>query len=677
MSLKTGAKHSHFMAGTALALVFFGSPLAWAQESAQEQADQSASTEIELDTILVRKADPNSPIGTTNAVSKISRQTMERFDSGKLDDTLREVPGVFTRINGSQPGAAVNIRGFEGSGRVNMMIDGVRQNFRFTGHEAQGFTYVDQNLLADIDITRGAVTGAGGSGLAGNVNFRTLGVNDIVEEGREWGGMGRVSWGSNGVGFSEMLAGGARINAMGIAAAISRRDSRSYENGDGVLQPNTGQELTSGLFKTEFGFGEDQRLSLGGVFYQNDFAANSYEQTIKNQTLSANYSYNPGDNDLINLHVNAYYNNLDMTYNKSLSPIYAKDAGRTINDKGLGFDIYNTSDFALGEVNISWKNGIEYFHDKISGFKAGTNPTDGRNSSGAVFTEAKFSYDIVDVTTGLRYNFFKLNGDATDGTELVDRSINALDPKITLAVNVTDWLQPYITYSHSMRAPTLQETMLGGAHPGGSTTTYLPNPDLSAEKQRGWEVGVNMAKDDLFVGNDRLTLKANYYDMTVEDYIAARCMSGFSACKYVNMDGDTSVRGFELEANYDSGFAFGGIGYSHTKTDMAPQLPGFGASQYLPDNIFTLTAGARFLEEKLTAGARYNYVSGGKTVTYTGTERSKSYGLVDVFANYKFTEKVDLTLKVSNVFNKTYTPALSTSGSGQGRTFMVATQFKF
>ncbi|MBB6262498.1 hemoglobin/transferrin/lactoferrin receptor protein [Paenochrobactrum gallinarii] len=669
MSRKTGGYHSRFMAGTALTLVLIASSSAFAQE----QAAKPDETEVNLKTIVVRKAEPNAPSSTTDQVSRVSRTTMDRFGGKKIDDTLRNVPGVFTRINGSQPGVAVNIRGFEGSGRVNMMVDGVRQNFRFTGHEAQGFTYVDPNLLANIDVTRGATTGTGGSGLAGSVNFRTLGVSDIVEEGKQWGVLGRASWGSNGVGFSEMLAGGARIDAMGIAAAISRRDSRSYKNGDNTRQPNTGQEMTSGLFKTEFGFGEDQHLTLGGVFYKNDFAANSYDQTLKNNTLTANYSYNPGDNDLIDLRVNAHYNETSMRYNKGLNS-YATSVGREITDKGFGFDVSNTSNFAINDVNISWQNGVEYFSDKISGFKAGTNPTNGRSSSGALFSEAKFSYGLADLTTGLRYNFFKLDGDANDGSQLVDRSINALAPKVTLAINVTDWLQPYVTYSHSMRAPTLQETMLGGtAHGGG----MLPNPYLEPEKQRGWEVGFNLAQNDIFLTSDRLSMKANYYDMTVENYIVSQCTANFRACQFANIAGNTSVRGFELEANYDAGFTFAGIGYSHTKTDMPRQMPGFGASQYLPDDIFTLTAGARFLEDKLTAGARYNYVSRGKNATYTGTDRSDSYALVDVFANYKFTENVDLTLKVNNVFNKTYKPALSTSGDGQGRSFMVATQFKF
>ncbi|NJO22579.1 MAG: TonB-dependent receptor plug domain-containing protein [Sphingomonadales bacterium] len=64
----------------------------------------------------------------------MGRSEIETFGSTNMDDVLRSIPGVSTR-DSTNPGVAVNIRGFEGSGRVNMMIDGVRQNFRFTGHE--------------------------------------------------------------------------------------------------------------------------------------------------------------------------------------------------------------------------------------------------------------------------------------------------------------------------------------------------------------------------------------------------------------------------------------------------------------------------------------------------------------------------------------------------------------
>ncbi len=147
----------------------------------------------------------------------------------------------------AEPGIAVNIRGFEGSGRVNMMIDGVRQNFRFTSHDAQGFTYVDPALLAGVDVQRGAVSTAGGAGaLAGTANFRTLGIDDIIQAGKTWGAIGNLSWGTNGTGWSEMVGLGANLGPnAAIAGAVSHNDTNNYQNGDGVSQPYTAQDLTS------------------------------------------------------------------------------------------------------------------------------------------------------------------------------------------------------------------------------------------------------------------------------------------------------------------------------------------------------------------------------------------------------------------------------------------------
>lgn len=694
MTLSGGARSRFLKASSGLAIIILASQVhtaahaqtaapAAAKEAAQSGGKADAKAEdaenVQLKTITVQSGNRVDPTSTPAAVSTVSRETINRFGSSKIDDVLRSIPGTFTRQNGSQPGVAVNIRGFEGSGRVNTMIDGVRQNFRFTGHEAQGFTYVDQNLLSDIDVARGAVTGTGGGGLAGSVNLRTLGVDDIVRPGQQYGVLGRASWGSNGVGFQEMIAGGARVNAMGIAAAIGRRDSSNYKDGDGNEQPHTGQAMTSGLVKAEFGLAEDQKLSLGGVFYKNRFFANSNDQNVENKTFSASYSYTPSGNDLIDLRANAYFNRLDMDY------LSGSAKGRNITDKGAGFDVSNTSRFVAGDINIQWKFGFEFFQDNVTGTNSGVNPADGRARNGAAFSETKFSYGIVDLIAGLRYDFYKTTGSAytglpgfgDNGYYDLDQSKQRLDPKITLAINPTDWLQPYVTYSQSMRAPTIQETMLGGDHGPGSSVSFLPNPTLSPETQKGWEVGINIKKDDLFVAGDALRFKADYYSMNVEDYISSAFNPKYNKYQFVNVPGTSRVSGFELETNYDAGFAFGGLTYTHSKSDLPAQTPGLGASQYLPDDIVSVTGGARFLDQKLTAGARYSYVSSGTTVGYTGPAKTDGYGLVDLFANYKFTDNVDLSLKVNNVFDKQYTPSLSTSGKGQGRTFLIATQFQF
>src|SRR3569833_391544 len=112
------------------------------------------------------------PYRKTAAVSVVSKDDSGQFGGQNIDNVLRTQPGVFTRDNMQNTGVAVNIRGLEGSGRVTMMVDGARQGFRFTTHEALGFTYVDPALLAGIDVERGAAGGAAGSGsFVGSVFF--------------------------------------------------------------------------------------------------------------------------------------------------------------------------------------------------------------------------------------------------------------------------------------------------------------------------------------------------------------------------------------------------------------------------------------------------------------------------------------------------------------------------
>ena len=158
-----------------------GAPKAAPQQPAEpvQQVETQAAKE---------KAQKDAVYNTPAAVSTATRSELDTFGQIDTGDVLRSMPGTFTRESPQNAGLAVNIRGFEGSGRVNMMIDGVRQNFRFTGHEAQGFVYVDPALLAGVDIARGAVSTAGGAGaLAGAANLRTLGVDDIVKPGKTTG----------------------------------------------------------------------------------------------------------------------------------------------------------------------------------------------------------------------------------------------------------------------------------------------------------------------------------------------------------------------------------------------------------------------------------------------------------------------------------------------------------
>ncbi|MEO2004754.1 MAG: hypothetical protein ABGY41_11710, partial [Candidatus Poribacteria bacterium] len=151
-----------------------------------------------------------------------------------------------------------------------------------------------------IDVQRGAVSTAGGAGaLAGTANIRTLDVQDILRPSRTYGALTHVGWGSNGVGWAEMGAAAAKAGKVSIAGAISKHDERNYETGEGLTVPHTGEDLISGLAKAHIDISPGQRLSFGTVLYNNEFTANSYEQTVKSNTYYSNYVYNPAANNLV------------------------------------------------------------------------------------------------------------------------------------------------------------------------------------------------------------------------------------------------------------------------------------------------------------------------------------------------------------------------------------------
>lgn len=103
--------------------------------------------------------------------------------------------GTYTQIDPLQGSISVNIRGMNGLGRVNTMVDGVTQtyfgmapaNYHGGANTAAGVP-LDPNFLAEVDVTRGSSAGSQGvNALAGSANMRTIGIDDVLREGRQTG----------------------------------------------------------------------------------------------------------------------------------------------------------------------------------------------------------------------------------------------------------------------------------------------------------------------------------------------------------------------------------------------------------------------------------------------------------------------------------------------------------
>ena len=254
-----------------------------------------------------------------------------------------------------------------------------------------------------------------------------------------------------------------------------------------------------------------------------------------------------------------------------------------------------------------------------------------------------------------------------------------------------------MTYSESMRAPTVNETLTGGDHPPTtpSPMMFYPNPFLDPEVQKGWEFGANILQQALWLPGDVLRVKADYFTMDVDNYITG-CPTGSPGSFYFcSIRGTSKIDGVEVQAEYDARYFFGSVSYTHTNTNLPTQINGFGAQSYLPDDILTLTGGVRLLDERLTLGAR-GYIT---SKSYNGADQVRNvpgqgngnpddpyndgYELLDLFGSYAINEGTNVGATVTNVFDRAYTPALSSPGqdftgeTGRGRTFLLTTRAQF
>lgn len=189
--------------------------------------------------VVVRGNDVNERVyQAPRAVSIITREEMDRVPVRHAAELIQDTPGVASAVNRQNPGLSINIRGMQDFGRVNMMIDGMRQDFVQNGHmQRNGEMYVDSELLSEVVVERGVVHGVHGTGaMAGSVDFRTLDFGDVLREGRDIGlklrGTSGMGYQGNGVNFIGSAAGAARAGEnLEVMAAVSRRSIGDYRIG--------------------------------------------------------------------------------------------------------------------------------------------------------------------------------------------------------------------------------------------------------------------------------------------------------------------------------------------------------------------------------------------------------------------------------------------------------------
>lgn len=525
---------------------------------------------------VTAQAEPRMEVyQTPGSVNVVTREDIDRLPPRNAGDLLSDIPGVATSQSRQNPGLAVNIRGLQGYGRVNVMIDGARQNFQQSGHGSNGSVYLDPALLAQVDVAKGPSSSVGGAGMiAGSVNFRTLDVDDVVKPGNTHGAQLNLTTGSNRYRFAGSLAAGWKLDEhWSMVAAASKKKIGEFDRGErnvGGPVPAlsgagasrlTSQDMRSGLFKLNWKPSADHQFKLGYVGYTADFnegdttgVGSSIESVnkVRSDTVTLSHRWTP-DSPWWQLDTSVYYANTRNDSNReALDALDLAPSQMHYETYTVGATTENRAMFHLGQVDAQWTLGGEFYRDRTRpGAVAqtlGVNRQDpevlvggtpqGERTVVSAFTELALSWqDRVELAGGLRYDRYGLRG---DGLIYVGRFFNgpgarppysdlytsfstdkhdsAVLPSIRLAVKPLEALQLFASYGKGMRPPAITETLRFGQHPG-IVFPYYPNPNLEAEKSRNWEVGANLMLDGLATADDKLGLKLAWFDTKVDNYI--------------------------------------------------------------------------------------------------------------------------------------------------------------
>jgi hemoglobin/transferrin/lactoferrin receptor protein len=547
-----------------------------ATQQLRDARAQVAGNSQSLDEITVSASKTQErAIDALAPVSVVTLEQIQLQQPKRLSDLFYNMPGVWMQDRGDDASTAINIRGLQDFGRVAVLVDGARQNYQRSGHNANGSFFLDPELIGGVDVTRGPTANVYGSGAIGGVaSFRTKDIQDVLRPGERWGVDMGGSYGSNNNRGLGSVFGGLRVDpTVDVFGGAVYRTQGNYSDGAGTEIGNTGNDIAAGLMKVTVRPADGHEVKFGGVFQDYQYTVGQmnrgptnttalaalnqgssiYASNAKNYTGTVSWKYSRPDDMLFDFNVSLYGNRVDndqtKTYHYSTSGAALCGAGNFGNNisgcvgdrRGylldtIGIDVNNTSRFNLGD----WRNAVTYgfdaFNDKVTTFDSRgnsniTTPSGERTVSGG-FVQMRNNYSSwLEVISALRYDHYELNSGGLIGGN-TSSSGDRLSPKITVGVTPVTGFTPYVSYAEGYRAPSITETLIAGGHATGGGPTlfncadgtsglfcFVPNPNLRAEVGKNKEIGVNLKYNAIFNPEDSFRAKFNFFRNDVDDYI--------------------------------------------------------------------------------------------------------------------------------------------------------------
>lgn len=544
-------------------------------------AQDGASGGTTLLDVIVAKGDRLKPGSATDTPlsSTVEKEEIEDKQITSIEELGRSIePGVnFNRETG-----AVNIRGLEGS-RVLTTIDGIPLRYLAdaTRDSSGGVDSFDFSSLSAVDVMRGADSSRAGAGALGGVlGLFTLEPEDLIEEGRDWGGIVKVTYDSadNSIGGSAAVArrfGNTSVLFQGGYKQGDERGNQGLIDSYGVTRTMANPaefDQHNLLFKlrqhidgghmigiTAERFRKDQdtdartNQEIGGNYQPGNY------RTIKDSDrdrISIDYTYDGSSGVLDSAAASLYWmNQLRVSgydgIRSTSGPLGFISRANDLEEETFGFVGSASKTVTTGALTHNLVMGLDVATGTTTQYSSGTDtcpprgpfafscnflhtnqadsPKVNSNRFGVfIDDEIAFGESGFYVTPGIRFDWLEhtpkmtpeFAANATSPVLPPAFEDAGVSPKLRLGYRPNQMVELYGQWAMAFRAPTAGE--LYSSYGGPGTYARIGNPGLQTETSHGFEVGAKLGDEDF---GGRVSLFYNRYS----NFIETRALTGAEA----------------------------------------------------------------------------------------------------------------------------------------------------
>ena len=578
----------------------------------------------------------------------LSGDDFSRLQASSLEDLFANESTIAVG-GGSVTAQKIYVRGFEDV-MLNVTIDGAQSPGELYHHQAR--VQLEPEFLKTIELDAGAGAATNGAGaLTGALKATLKDASDMLRPGQEFGAFFKAAGRFNGEDGQKYTASayGNLSDTIGAVIGYTYEDRGNYEDGNGDVPGPSSFEHGRGFLKLnadvgshEYSFTYENVQDEALTFERPNLInfTGTYEtsdQEMNRDTAAFNYDYAPGG-DLVNVSTTVYYNNTDfVVQRRNASIIYGEG-----DFASVGFDLRNTSIF--GDHALTY--GIDYREDEVESAQNAAPPFTWDTSEQTASVIGLFVQDnwrvtdTFDVSFGLRFDDYDFDAEAGVSAG-VGMSSSQASPNLSFQWELVGGFTARAGYAQAFRGVTIREAFF--------SALYVHDGTLEPEEADNLEFGLAWERDGWFA-------RGTVYKQTIEDFIDTEFTGPFPVWGYWRNTGDAEVEGYEFEAGLQRDNYYLKLGVWDADNELNGE-PIDDGNLGLGTNIGRTWLGTFQYElNEANADLRLDarYVEAEENSIAPGAPAKGSYLVANLYANWRPTEQLTLSLAATNLLDKFY-----------------------